>query len=317
MTLLELLINLYHSLHVRRLTSKHKYLASNIIAMDETAVWVDMVANTTVDDIGTRSVSLKTTGHEKVRVSVCLSAKADGTKLKPMIVFGGAKRESKALNEEFKSRCVVASSKNAWMNEELTLVWAEKVLGKFSFGRRLLSWDSFECHMMDSVKEAVKTSNSDLVIVPGGCTKYIQAPDVCWNKPFKEFIGTKYDHWMAEGVHQYTEAGNMKPPPRKKIVQWILESWAALSKEVIVESFKSCALNLANDGSEDERIHCFKPKEPCHAGRQQLKSQLSVLDKRNRDNPFENITDSDVENAVDDLNIVDASYDENDIDIEI
>ena len=40
-------------LHVRRLTSKHKYLASNIIAMDETAVWADMVANTTVDDIGT------------------------------------------------------------------------------------------------------------------------------------------------------------------------------------------------------------------------------------------------------------------------
>ena len=126
-------------LHARRLTSKHKYLASNIIAMDETAVWADMVANTTVDDIGTRSVSLKTTGHEKVRVSVCLSAKADGTNLKPMIVFDGAKRESKALNEEFKSRFVVASSKNAWMNEELTLVWAEKVLGKFSFGRRLLS----------------------------------------------------------------------------------------------------------------------------------------------------------------------------------
>ena len=48
-----------------------------------------------------------------------------------MIVFGGTKRESKALNEEFKSRCVVASSKNAWMNEELTLVWAEKVLENF------------------------------------------------------------------------------------------------------------------------------------------------------------------------------------------
>ena len=34
--------------------------------MDETAVWADMVANTTVDDIGTRSVSLKATGHEKL-----------------------------------------------------------------------------------------------------------------------------------------------------------------------------------------------------------------------------------------------------------
>ena len=52
-------------LHVRRLTRKHKYLASNITAMDWTTVWTDMLANTTVGDIGTRSVSLKTTGHEK------------------------------------------------------------------------------------------------------------------------------------------------------------------------------------------------------------------------------------------------------------
>ena len=152
-------------LHVRRLTSKHKYLASNIIAMDETAVWADMVA-----DIGTRSVSLKTTGHEKVRVSVCLSAKADGTKLKPMIVLVVQIENQKLSLKNLTVVVFVASSKNAWMNEELTLVWVEKILRKFSFGRRLLSWDSFECHMMNSVKEAVKTSNSDLVIVPGGCT---------------------------------------------------------------------------------------------------------------------------------------------------
>ena len=45
--------------------------------------------------------------------------------------------------------------------------------------------------------------------------------------------------------------------------------------------------------------------------------QHTCSGERNRDNPFENITDSDVEDAVDDLNIVDASDDENDIDIEI
>ena len=64
----------------------------------------------------------------------------------------------------------------------------------------------------------------------------------------------------------------LRLPPRKKIVQWVLESWSALSKEVIVKSFKSCALNIANNGSKGEIIHFFKPKEPCHAGRQQLKS---------------------------------------------
>ena len=72
------------------------------------------------------------------------------------------------------------------MNEELTPVWMERVFGKFSFGRRLLSWDSFECHTMDSVKETVTTSKSDLVIVPGGCIKYIQA--YAGTNPSKSFI---------------------------------------------------------------------------------------------------------------------------------
>ena len=45
-----------------------------------------------------KKLTLKTTGHEKSRVSVCLAAKPDGTKLKPMIVFKGAKREVEALH---------------------------------------------------------------------------------------------------------------------------------------------------------------------------------------------------------------------------
>ena len=79
-------------------------------------------------------------------MSVCLSAKADGTKLKPMTVFDGAKRKSKALNEEFRSLCVIASSKNGWMNEELTLAWVERIFGKFLFGRRLLSHGDLPDH---------------------------------------------------------------------------------------------------------------------------------------------------------------------------
>ena len=74
-------------LHVRRLQSRNNYNPCDIIAMDETPVWSDMVSETTVDTTGKKTVTLKTTGHEKSRVSVCLAAKADGTKLKPMIVF--------------------------------------------------------------------------------------------------------------------------------------------------------------------------------------------------------------------------------------
>ena len=50
--------------------------------------------------------------------------------MKPFIVFPGAKRETKVLNEEFKAKCVVASSSKGWMNEELTLDWVRSVLGE-------------------------------------------------------------------------------------------------------------------------------------------------------------------------------------------
>ena len=62
-------------------------------------------------------------------------------------------------------------------------------------------------------------------LIAGGCTKYIQAPDVYWNKPFKGYITEFYDEWLANGVHQYTVAGNMSLAPRKLVVKWIFEAW--------------------------------------------------------------------------------------------
>ena len=98
---------------------KFEYKLSDIVAMDETPVWSDMVSETTVDVRGANTVTMATTGYEKSRVSVCLSAKTDGTKLPPMILFKGAKRESDALNKELKNRCVIASSVSGWLDTKL------------------------------------------------------------------------------------------------------------------------------------------------------------------------------------------------------
>ena len=51
---------------IRRLRLKHKYDLSMIGAMDETPLWLDMPAPTTLDFRGVRSVPIKTSGHEKV-----------------------------------------------------------------------------------------------------------------------------------------------------------------------------------------------------------------------------------------------------------
>ena len=57
-------------MHVRRLQKQHSFALSNILAMDETPVWNDMVSTTTVESTGARDVPIKSTGHDKVRVSL-------------------------------------------------------------------------------------------------------------------------------------------------------------------------------------------------------------------------------------------------------
>ena len=64
--------------------TQHKYSPENMFAMDETACWMDMPSDT-----GSRSVPLKTSGHEKDHFTVILTAKGDGTKMKPYVVFKG------------------------------------------------------------------------------------------------------------------------------------------------------------------------------------------------------------------------------------
>ena len=204
------------------------------------------------------------------------------------------------------------------MTTELTNEWVNHVLGLFALDRRLLAWDSYECHMEDSVPQSLRSRKVVVVIVPGGCTKYIQAPDVLSNKPFKAACTEKYDNWIGEvGIHSETPAVNLKSPPRRTIIQWVLQSWSELPRDLMKKSFPCCALNLPTGGSQDEKIVCFREGQPCCAGMEMLKTQVSVLSEPDNDS-FTLVTESDNEDANDPCQIVDSDDDvEDDIDIEL
>ena len=85
-----------------------------IIVMDETAVWHEIISNTTVTDKGAKSVVLKTTGHEKSKVTVTLGAKANDDKLKPYIFFPGHKREVLNSKKILKSKIVATSNQTSF-----------------------------------------------------------------------------------------------------------------------------------------------------------------------------------------------------------
>ena len=83
------------------------------------------------------------------------------------------------------------------MIEELITIWEKHGLGAFLFNRRPLALDSYECHMTDSMRKKLKMNENSLII-QGGCIKYIQASDVCWNRPFKARMTKLYDQGLVK-----------------------------------------------------------------------------------------------------------------------
>jgi hypothetical protein len=81
--------------HVIGLRKANNYLLSQTGNADETPVYFDMPSNYTVDDKGVKSILIKTSDNEKMRVTVMLTVLADGTKLPPYVILN-----RKAMPEE-------------------------------------------------------------------------------------------------------------------------------------------------------------------------------------------------------------------------
>jgi len=69
---------------VTRMRKFRGYCNSDIGNMDETPVWFGMPGKCTLSESGVKEVIVSSTGHEKQRITVTLSAFADGTKLPPL-----------------------------------------------------------------------------------------------------------------------------------------------------------------------------------------------------------------------------------------
>ena len=144
------------------------------------------------------------------------------------------------------------------MNDNLTHVWLNKVWGSLAFSRRLLVWDAYCCHIMDSTKTNFKKLKTESAIIPGGCTGLLQAPDVSWNKPFKTYYREQYEEWMASGDKELMRGGSLKAPSELLVATWICNAWDKVPAAVIKKSFVACGVSNSLDNSEDGDINVIK-----------------------------------------------------------
>ena len=73
--------------YLRHRRTSGQYDNDAIFVMDETPVWIEPVANTTINLSGAKEIPIKSTGAENVRITVILTARGDGAKMNPYIVI--------------------------------------------------------------------------------------------------------------------------------------------------------------------------------------------------------------------------------------
>jgi len=84
--------------YITNLRKMGNFLMWQMANADETAIYLDMPPNYTLEKKGVKEVHLKTTGCEKLRLTVMLAATADGRKLPPLIIL---KRKTLPKSEAF------------------------------------------------------------------------------------------------------------------------------------------------------------------------------------------------------------------------
>ena len=264
--------------------------------MDETPIRADMPSKTTVDQRGLKTVPIKSTGHEKHRMTVCLAIKADGFKMKPFVVIPGKKVKSEIAAIK---GAILKCSANAWMNDELTEDWVSHMWGSLAFNKRFLVWDSFKCHINEKIKEILKKMNTVKGVIPGGCTKFLQPLDVSINKPFKTIFRELYGEWYLKGEFEYTKGGAVKPPNYVFKIQWIVDVWTKIGSEIIKKSFETCGITT----SDVNKTHCLKEGQPTEEARMLLDESSGNLEFIARPTLDDNFYEVEVENIgnVDDL----------------
>jgi len=235
--------------YITNLRKTGNFLMGKMANANETAIYLDMPPNYTMEKKGVKEVLLKTTGCEKLRLAVMLAATADGRKLPPLLIL---KRKTLPKSEVFPKDVIVRAQEKGWLMLECLKIVLVHRPRAFLNQPSMLVLDAFKGHLTDSVKNQLRKKKTELVVIPGGMTSVLQPMDVSINKPFKDRLSHQYLTWIADPARELTETGKIKCAASSEVARWVSAAWKAILESIIIRSFKKCCISNALDRSKDD-----------------------------------------------------------------
>ena len=224
--------------HIRVKLAQPNRHADYIINMDQTPIPFTLNSKRTLEMVGKKMVHIRKSTNDMKRATLALTVTASGKMIRPMLIFKGTangrivKRDMPGWDNTFLYACQL----NAWMDERCMLLWVDLCLkphvATIPTGIiPIMFLDSYQCHMMASVVDAIQELGVEVEHIPGGCTCLCQPVDVGINKPFKKCICDLWQTWMMGDMSQGTTTVTVSAPTRELIRDWCIDAYKQMQSE--------------------------------------------------------------------------------------
>ena len=235
-----------------------------VINMDETAIFLEISFNTTIDFKGNKHINIDTNGREHYRITALLSGAGDDTKLTPLIIVKGEKGKTveqnlRNLSYAKNKNMLIYYNQNAWWDKYIFSEWLFKIFLKYqtSLGEKcLLIIDSASSHSSEESINILNSNNINYLLIPTGMTALLQPMDISTNKVFKDNI--RYLFEKGRLLYDNINPKVKLQTARINILNYINTVWnneEPINKNIIKNGFKNAKI-IGNSyiSFEEEKI---------------------------------------------------------------
>ena len=236
-----------------------------IINIDETSVYRDAPGDSTIDEIGAKTVEIGSTQHDADRVAVLLCINRAGTMCTPLVIHKSTSRKKvlqffstsvklKRNGKDVDVKMWISYAPKGWLNGAMMMKWLEVVYRDELASRGIrvedavLFMDNCPAHECDEVVATMRRRGIKHEFFPPKCTPILQPLDQNVKQLFGLEYAKQYEEWyMTKGAYDFTPAGNLRRATDDEVNKWIAHALVAITPHIVRVSWEratSAALHV-------------------------------------------------------------------------
>ncbi|KAF1745621.1 hypothetical protein GCK72_022068 [Caenorhabditis remanei] len=215
--------------------------------------------------------------YHKVRITVLLAAKLDGSKCRPFVVLpskrkltGKEWKQFATIKNQFKSRIELNAKPESSIDSSDLKRLLPTFLGRSQTTRKLVVWDSRSSH--EEMTRFLKSRAVDSILVPENAVEVLQAANIYWKPEFIANLRENFQNWRETSADPTPDV-----PANDVFASWIADSWERIPKNRIQESFVGTGLSGWRGQLDANRLHCFGVNGKLDGHRNLMEKRRSIL----------------------------------------